>query len=628
MPPRRRPAALGLKIDTPASGLGLGAAVPGPESAYESEPPSASGGEPTSEKPSRRNRKGLSLGLPSAQSSTSSLAPSIAPSVAPSVVSQRSLASGRLSAKRKTVRQAYPTWMVRSKSSLAGISAILNVAKEVKPPGSIPSSLDYLQLTWSHGQQHLVDDGFPAAFAFVDSALNRKSGVLVHCQCGISRSSTVIIALVMRWAAEQSSLVPADVWTLKGMSGAYDYVKERSKWIGPNMSFWNMKGVSTQTLLHLASLSRKKRNGAVSADFSMKAPSPLPDEEENHLVMQEARALDKAMEDRILARKSSRSSVSSIASSTGSGVGMGSAWRSKYASRKRTSSIASSTISEDLMEEDEDALVTGFTDSDRSAYQFITQSWTASRLYAPASTIRSSIQEVVRNSQTSLLHRQEKALVSLNLRLPQLARPSTSPLPLLLMQRLKGDVGRWLLMFSPLSPLLQCTLLCNQLMGIPPLFLSLPGTRARVQKSLNGKPFIRNRTESRKPAPPPLHLRHSMVKQANRTHKRSISAASSVSAASSAASSTSTSIVLNTPSQTLFVFPPSPDAASGMPSKTPSAMTLTSNGVPFPTSATPRVSTFRAQGRTKSFIGLTAPPTPTTAFSRVDARGFVLGKHD
>jgi tyrosine-protein phosphatase len=35
------------------------------------------------------------------------------------------------------------------------------------------------------------------------------------------------------------------------------------------------------------------------------------------------------------------------------------------------------------------------------------------------------------------------------------------------------------------------------------------------------------------------------------------------------------------------------------------------------------VSAFRSQGRTKSFIGLGAPPTPTTACSRVDVRGWV-----
>ncbi len=85
-------------------------------------------------------------------------------------------------------------------------------------------------------------------------------------------------------------------------------------------------------------------------------------------VMREARALDKAMEDRRVARKSS---ISSIASSS-SGVGMGQAWRSKYGSgRKRTGSAASiittgSVFSEHLVEEEEEEELLGvgggFTD--------------------------------------------------------------------------------------------------------------------------------------------------------------------------------------------------------------------------------------------------------------------------
>lgn len=46
----------------------------------------------------------------------------------------------------------------------------------------------------------------------------------------------MVIALVMRAAAERSTSVPPEVWALKGMQGAYTFVKEKSKWVGPNMS--------------------------------------------------------------------------------------------------------------------------------------------------------------------------------------------------------------------------------------------------------------------------------------------------------------------------------------------------------------------------------------------------------
>lgn len=153
-----------------------------------------------------------------------------------------------------------------------GIRAILNVAREVISPfdtdeaaanvregtlypaqGSRPA-MHYLKLPWSHGQPELVKDGFVTAMTFVDAARQRGDGVLVQyvyfcisfvttpnnlltssCQCGVSRSATVVIALVMRAAVIPTPFSELEGISEKGFSGAYDFVKGKSGCIGPNM---------------------------------------------------------------------------------------------------------------------------------------------------------------------------------------------------------------------------------------------------------------------------------------------------------------------------------------------------------------------------------------------------------
>lgn len=61
-------------------------------------------------------------------------------------------------------------------------------------------------------------------------------GRLDSCQLGVSRSGTMVIALVMRAAVSTSVEVPAEVLVLKGMHAAYAYVKTKSFRVGPNMS--------------------------------------------------------------------------------------------------------------------------------------------------------------------------------------------------------------------------------------------------------------------------------------------------------------------------------------------------------------------------------------------------------
>ncbi|KAG0224847.1 hypothetical protein BGW42_004830, partial [Actinomortierella wolfii] len=122
--------------------------------------------------------------------------------------------------------------------SRLGITSILNVAMEIKDPVAEkatgrPEASDTIQdsrlsklrrktLPWTHGQRNLLQE-FPSAFAFIDEARSAGTNVLVHCQLGVSRSASLVIAYVMR--TEKMNL-----------SSAYEFVKDKSGVVSPNMS--------------------------------------------------------------------------------------------------------------------------------------------------------------------------------------------------------------------------------------------------------------------------------------------------------------------------------------------------------------------------------------------------------
>ncbi|KAG0066593.1 hypothetical protein BGZ89_007109 [Linnemannia elongata] len=123
-----------------------------------------------------------------------------------------------------------------------GITFVLNVAIEIaQQEGSTITtttqldtsaaeeatrgSIEFKSLAWTHHQKDLLRD-FPTAFAMIDEALAASNGqgkALVHCQLGVSRSASLVIAYVMRARG-------------MGLTEAYDFVKQRSGVISPNMS--------------------------------------------------------------------------------------------------------------------------------------------------------------------------------------------------------------------------------------------------------------------------------------------------------------------------------------------------------------------------------------------------------
>ncbi|KAF8640486.1 hypothetical protein AX17_000149 [Amanita inopinata Kibby_2008] len=525
-----------------------------------------------------------------------------------------------------------------------GITSMLNVAKEVTPPfeslqplsivasGSksiqsdcstyypphIPSGrpgMHYLKLPWSHGQQNLVEDGFKQAMVFIDAALERGDGVLIHCQCGISRSATLVIALVMRAAAERDSNVPPEVWTLKGMHGAYSFVKEKSRWISPNMSL----------IYQLLEYQKRLKNETSSLDSSEQSSSSLAEEEEwgrqrqlldelpaeddddreSTFIMHEAQALDRAMEDRFVARRSSSSSLCSA----NSGYGMGPEWRSRYGSRKRTGSIASShtngsILSEDLVEEDEEPELLGVGggfDSEKNVEESSSTTSPDEDLELNE-RISAHPQHVPPSASSYNTAFNIPSLPTVIRSSPGLFRPLPRP------RRRPPPIGLPPVPSSPVTVVMDSSETTTAtIIPEPPKPFSPTCHESSSSQQAVESPW---QPKAEKAIPPSLHLRHTVLRK-NRVHKNSHAESSPWTAMPQT----------STPSQTLFVFPPSPTAV-----RTPSTLTITStpSALSLPSgSPTPRVSAFRPHARPRSFIGINTPATPTTAFTKLNVRGYV-----
>lgn len=61
-------------------------------------------------------------------------------------------------------------------------------------------------------------------FSSAEEAYQSGQGVLVHCQAGVSRSATIVIAYLMKH-------------TLMTMTDAYKYVRSRRPVVSPNLNF-------------------------------------------------------------------------------------------------------------------------------------------------------------------------------------------------------------------------------------------------------------------------------------------------------------------------------------------------------------------------------------------------------
>ncbi|XP_050813907.1 dual specificity protein phosphatase 10-like isoform X1 [Gopherus flavomarginatus] len=104
------------------------------------------------------------------------------------------------------------------------VGHVLNVTTHLPLYHAQSGHLHYKRLPATDNSRQDLRQYFEEAFEFIEEAHERGKGVLIHCQAGVSRSATIVIAYLMKH-------------TLMTMSDAYKYVKGKRPIISPNLNF-------------------------------------------------------------------------------------------------------------------------------------------------------------------------------------------------------------------------------------------------------------------------------------------------------------------------------------------------------------------------------------------------------
>ncbi|XP_063173074.1 dual specificity protein phosphatase 10-like [Candoia aspera] len=104
------------------------------------------------------------------------------------------------------------------------VGHVLNVTTHLPLYHADSGRLRYKRLPATDNNRQDLRQYFEEAFEFIEEAQQSGKGVLIHCQAGVSRSATIVIAYLMKH-------------TLMTMGDAYKYVKGRRPVISPNLNF-------------------------------------------------------------------------------------------------------------------------------------------------------------------------------------------------------------------------------------------------------------------------------------------------------------------------------------------------------------------------------------------------------
>ena len=126
------------------------------------------------------------------------------------VAGQQSIVETKLEAPEESSESAFET----RGDEMARLSPTTPKASKAEP--------EYVHMPWDHNT-NVVDDLLKLC-ELIDSRARQEKRVLVHCQCGVSRSASLVVAYGIYKNPQLT------------VQEAYDAVKNRSRWIGPNMN--------------------------------------------------------------------------------------------------------------------------------------------------------------------------------------------------------------------------------------------------------------------------------------------------------------------------------------------------------------------------------------------------------
>ena len=117
-----------------------------------------------------------------------------------------------------------PQTAVSEKSFASALEAEMEDASMTAPgtPKASRPEPEYIHVPWDHNT-NVVDDLLRLC-ELIDNRVRQNKRVLVHCQCGVSRSASLVVAYGLYKNPQLT------------VQEAYDAVKFRSRWIGPNMN--------------------------------------------------------------------------------------------------------------------------------------------------------------------------------------------------------------------------------------------------------------------------------------------------------------------------------------------------------------------------------------------------------